>query len=240
MTHLKHRSRTGFTLIELLTVIAIIGILAAILIPVVGTVRESARRAKCLSNVRQITTALLVYSAENNDRLPIMDSANWAWDVDVPTMRTLIQMGGEQEMFYCPSGLAGNDRWEFGEQIIDGEESGFRVISYVLLLEGNDGVPSHLRNAKVEEPEPYQVSAGRGGGVWVAPTLSQRELVVDATISEGDNFSNITSGGSDLDRTNHLDGTRPAGGNIGFLDGHVEWRPFSAMQDRGGAPKFWW
>ena len=45
-------SRSGFTLIELLTVIAIIAILAAILIPVVGSVRASARSSVCQSNLR--------------------------------------------------------------------------------------------------------------------------------------------------------------------------------------------
>jgi prepilin-type N-terminal cleavage/methylation domain-containing protein len=62
----------AFTLIELLTVIAIIGILAAILIPVVGRVRESARSAVCLSNLRQIGTAALLFSEANKDKLPIV------------------------------------------------------------------------------------------------------------------------------------------------------------------------
>ncbi len=55
----------AFTLIELLTVIAIIGILAAILIPVVGKVRESARTSTCISNLRQIGQACSLYEAEN-------------------------------------------------------------------------------------------------------------------------------------------------------------------------------
>jgi prepilin-type N-terminal cleavage/methylation domain-containing protein len=62
--------RRGFTLIELLVVIAIIGILAAIVFPVFGRARESARRAVCLSNVKNIALAIQMYLADNNDTLP--------------------------------------------------------------------------------------------------------------------------------------------------------------------------
>jgi prepilin-type N-terminal cleavage/methylation domain-containing protein len=64
------RARPGFTLIELLTVIAIIGILAAIIIPTVGTVREKAQRTVDANNLREITKAAILYASENNDRLP--------------------------------------------------------------------------------------------------------------------------------------------------------------------------
>jgi prepilin-type N-terminal cleavage/methylation domain-containing protein len=60
----------GFTLIELLTVIAIIGILAAIVIPTVGSVREKAQRAVDGNNVREILKAAQVYASDNQDRLP--------------------------------------------------------------------------------------------------------------------------------------------------------------------------
>jgi prepilin-type N-terminal cleavage/methylation domain-containing protein/prepilin-type processing-associated H-X9-DG protein len=62
--------RRGFTLIELLVVIAIIGILAAIVFPVFARARESARKAVCLSNVKNIALAIQMYLADNNDTLP--------------------------------------------------------------------------------------------------------------------------------------------------------------------------
>jgi prepilin-type N-terminal cleavage/methylation domain-containing protein len=60
----------AFTLIELLTVIAIIGILAAIIIPTVGTVREKAQRAVDANNIREVLKAAQIYAGDNNDRLP--------------------------------------------------------------------------------------------------------------------------------------------------------------------------
>lgn len=64
------RNKPGFTLIELLTVIAIIGILAAIIIPVVGKVRKQARIADTTSNMRQVGQAMAAYLADNRDWMP--------------------------------------------------------------------------------------------------------------------------------------------------------------------------
>jgi len=64
------RRHKGFTLIELLVVIAIIGILAAMVFPVFARARESARKAVCLSNVKNIALAFQMYLADNNDTMP--------------------------------------------------------------------------------------------------------------------------------------------------------------------------
>jgi prepilin-type N-terminal cleavage/methylation domain-containing protein len=61
--------RRGFTLIELLVVIAIIAILAAILFPVFAKARDAARRSTCLSNTKQIGTAILMYAQDYDETL---------------------------------------------------------------------------------------------------------------------------------------------------------------------------
>ena len=64
------KRRTGFTLIELLVVIAIIGILAAMVFPVFARARESARKAVCLSNIKNIALAIQMYLSDFDDVFP--------------------------------------------------------------------------------------------------------------------------------------------------------------------------
>ena len=68
-----HQVREGFTLIELLVVIAIIAILAAILFPVFGSVREKARQISCASNEKQLNLAILQYTEDNDEYFPMVN-----------------------------------------------------------------------------------------------------------------------------------------------------------------------
>jgi prepilin-type N-terminal cleavage/methylation domain-containing protein len=67
---MNHRDRQGFTLIELLVVMGIVAVLAALLLPAVQSAREAARRAVCVSNLRQIATGMQTYMSSSGSFPP--------------------------------------------------------------------------------------------------------------------------------------------------------------------------
>lgn len=97
MRNFPRRKYSGFTLIELLTVIAIIGILAALIIPTMGTIREKAQRSVDANNLREIIKGAMAYAGDNGDRLP--DPQN--------VLTTTLTAG--QKVFLWPGVLAKNN-----------------------------------------------------------------------------------------------------------------------------------
>lgn len=226
----------AFTLIELLTVIAVVGILVTITFFAVGRVRESAKRAHCTSNLRQIGVALNKYALENRGRLPDNTSPGaWAWDVRYDIIQRLGTAGELKEITYCPAGYFPEKDilWEFKTGT-----NGFRAIGYVLLLPGTPAVAPEDVNERIDAR-----TIRRSSGETITIEPSRRELAVDATISFGyGNFTTVQGMAPSPHRANHMDGSKPLGGNIVFLDGHVAWRPFAEMKNRGLAANawFWW
>lgn len=69
-------TKRAFTLIELLAVIAIIGILASLLLPVLSQAKEKGRQTSCLSNLRQVNLAIRLYADDCADSLPVLPTPN--------------------------------------------------------------------------------------------------------------------------------------------------------------------
>lgn len=110
---------SGFTLIELLVVISIIALLIGILLPVLSSSREAARRVSCSSNARQIATIWLTYAADHDGEFPYRDANGPFYMSRGGTgfdTRPLIEgkYTTSLDIFYCPSTEAAPDfpgRW---------------------------------------------------------------------------------------------------------------------------------
>jgi prepilin-type N-terminal cleavage/methylation domain-containing protein/prepilin-type processing-associated H-X9-DG protein len=100
-TH-RHTRRRAFTLIELLVVIAIIAILASILFPVFAQAREKARQISCASNIRNLGMAVLMYTQDYDEQLPLAAYATAGFDFLLWHHLTDPYVKNKQ-IWHCPS-----------------------------------------------------------------------------------------------------------------------------------------
>ena len=238
----------GFTLIELLVVIAIIGILAALLLPVLAKSKGMAKRLQCMSNLRQIDLALRMYADSNRGKFPQVTAGRWAWDVPWKVADSMVQNGATQPICYCASsGFLDQDNlnlWNY-------ETNVYRVVGYAMTFPGTATVWITNQNPSMI---PQSITDTNTGVTYPPQSPSERILMADAVISQPhdadevhrwlNTYINIKGGYPKLHQTAHLEGTMPAGGNVGMLDGHVEWRKFLQMHVRTDStspnPVFWW
>ena len=98
------QNASGFALIELLVVISIIAVLASMTMAGVSLVRESARSARCLSNLRQLGMTAMSWSNDHEDFLmPAYGAITWVDQADPNFMNTMLSMGLPLKSFICPS-----------------------------------------------------------------------------------------------------------------------------------------
>jgi len=164
---MSKRSTKGFTLIELLVVIAIIAILAAILFPVFARARAKARQSACLSNMKQIGLAMIMYASDHDQLLPYWcvwqngvdhDDQDITWDVSInPYMKN-------KQLFICPDNAFNGG----GNTHQSGKKRGYAMPGYVsaqmqdappnpvdtvLLLEKGAYLPGSMQDAPAEHPK---------------------------------------------------------------------------------------
>ena len=207
------RSR-GFTLIELLVVIAIIAILAAILFPVFARARERARQASCVSNVRQIMTAALMYAQDYDTRLPRFMEFTASPGVTYPgggvnrraawyfLLQPYVQ---NQDLFDCPS--AERDQ-HWGGNFQNNVSYGWNraLAHYGSLSRG-------FRLRDIAEPSTHQAVSD---------------------VIPGDPNVGISYYQRDGWRDDHgaVDDRHNGGANVGFVDGHAKWHQVNTDANR--------
>jgi prepilin-type N-terminal cleavage/methylation domain-containing protein/prepilin-type processing-associated H-X9-DG protein len=217
----------GFTLIELLVVIAIIAIIAAILFPVFAQVREKARQANCISSLKQIDLALMLYAQDYDETFPRMRFWEFAGYCD-PKARTASWKGAIQayvksyDFWKCPS----NPRKDEPTEDLDKRIS----VSYALngvIFHGHRNTDRTPPRTLASFAEPA-TTISLGEGTSACPDLADWFADAGSASGKGGICGPDGMGFSDFKFQQH--GTAL---NWGFVDGHVKSMRYAALLQPG-------
>jgi prepilin-type N-terminal cleavage/methylation domain-containing protein/prepilin-type processing-associated H-X9-DG protein len=178
--HTGNKRRSAFTLIELLVVIAIIAILASILLPVLNAAQQRAKRANCLSNLKQWGTAMQVYGGDNNTATPEDGMDNVSGTADSGQYcgpNTAPYIGTPFDPYAWFTVLPPN----LGEQPLG---------NYVNSLTGGKGVSS---NGRVMQLMPFP---GGKGKIWECPSAIMAASTVQSVLQVAGESPNGLAGGT--------------------------------------------
>lgn len=215
------RNRCAFTLIEILVVVAIIGILAAILFPVFSRAREMGRRAACISNLKQIGLAISGYSADFDEKMPYgyLYYAPGPSPTDLRMWDDLIQPYLKNyQVLVCPS-HAQPIAYDYRRAILPNP-----FLKSYAANELTDAPSSTLSTlAAMPRGNPLGPPTGLASFAEVSTTITLGECISgDATVAEFDFFAR-TDAGFNGTQTLCLDKRHSGGSNYLFADGHVKW-----------------
>ena len=251
--HPRASHAAGFTLLELLVVLGVIAMLIAVQVPVLAGGKSQSKIAICASHVRQLALSCQIYANENGDRLPILiGSAAWAWDMPASAANALLHYGAQTNTFYCPGTapkFTDAQNWAGPGSTLWGFSTTFHIVGYSFAFSGPASMLSPTNQNTTIQPE--AISNFPSPGMTTTYRASERVLVADAILSTGpvqpgyahpeNNYADIAGGFYLHHVSPHLKGVVPMGGNLGFKDGHVDWRDFKFMTPRNpGGPYFWW
>jgi prepilin-type N-terminal cleavage/methylation domain-containing protein/prepilin-type processing-associated H-X9-DG protein len=155
----KRPASSGFTLIELLTVIAIIAVLAAILIPTIGAVRQKAGTAETVSNLRQLYGYFELYATDHNGLWPAPvapGNKEWSRDALYPYYSGGVRAVDYDDLagtvFTSPNAANPGERASGYPDVIDASNQGFGMNA---MLPSSDGAPyTGGANPQTRAPRP--------------------------------------------------------------------------------------
>lgn len=222
---------------ELLVVMAIIGILSALLLPALSGAKERAVRIKCLNNLRQFDLALALYGHDNSDQMPELQGGLWAWDLPVSIANVLSKTGVTRDILYDPGFPEMNQDglWNYGGVDL---EHPYRVIGYAMTFPGTASVAQTNWNRSLNN------LANPSERVLVSGAVISDRGQNDPSLRDTYTYQNIRGGFTPLPhRCAHLVKNFPAGDNVAMVDGSTQWRLFREMiprTDNPICPTFWW